>query len=109
MKLLARAYKLSTICRLSERPVASMRYGVIVAIPTSLTGEAPLNSQNSTQTHNSARTRSWYPKSRTLGALALLGALSLTACAPAPNNASTVRLLTTAFETVEPSAVPPRR
>ena len=46
------------------------------------------------------------PKS-TLGALALLGALSLTACAPAPNNASASAVVDpAAFETVEPSAVP---
>lgn len=46
------------------------------------------------------------PKS-TLGALALLGALSLTACAPAPNNASASAVVDpVAFETVEPSAVP---
>ena len=45
------------------------------------------------------------PKS-TLGALALLGALSLTACAPAPNNASASAVVDpAAFETVEPSAV----
>ncbi len=44
----------------------------------------------------------------TLGALALLvGALSLTACAPAPNNASASAVVDpAAFETVEPSAVP---
>ena len=42
----------------------------------------------------------------TLGALALLGALSLTACAPAPNNASASAVVDpAAFETVEPSAV----
>ena len=47
------------------------------------------------------------PKS-TLGALALLvSALSLTACAPAPNNASASAVVDpAAFETVEPSAVP---
>ena len=47
------------------------------------------------------------PKS-TLGALALLvGALSLTACASAPNNASASAVVDpAAFETVEPSAVP---
>ena len=46
------------------------------------------------------------PKS-TLSALALLGALSLTACAPAPNNASASAVVDpAAFETVEPSAVP---
>ena len=46
------------------------------------------------------------PKS-TLGALALLGALSLTACAPAPNNASASAVVDpAAFETAEPSAVP---
>ena len=46
------------------------------------------------------------PKSA-LGALALLGALSLTACAPAPNNASASAVVDpAAFETVEPSAVP---
>lgn len=47
------------------------------------------------------------PKS-TLGALTLLvGALSLTACAPAPNNASASAVVDpAAFETVEPSAVP---
>ena len=45
------------------------------------------------------------PKS-TLGALALLGALSLTACASAPNNASASAVVDpAAFETVEPSAV----
>ena len=46
------------------------------------------------------------PKS-TLGALALLvSALSLTACAPAPNNASASAVVDpAAFETVEPSAV----
>lgn len=46
------------------------------------------------------------PKS-TLSALALLvGALSLTACAPAPNNASASAVVDpAAFETVEPSAV----
>lgn len=45
------------------------------------------------------------PKS-TLGALALLGALSLTACAPAPNNASASAVVDpAAFETAEPSAV----
>ena len=45
------------------------------------------------------------PKSA-LGALALLGALSLTACAPAPNNASASAVVDpAAFETVEPSAV----
>lgn len=43
----------------------------------------------------------------TLGALALLGALSLTACASAPNNASASAVVDpAAFETVEPSAVP---
>lgn len=42
----------------------------------------------------------------TLGALALLGALSLTACASAPNNASASAVVDpAAFETVEPSAV----
>ena len=47
------------------------------------------------------------PKS-TLGALALLvGALSLTACASAPNNASASAVVDpAAFETAEPSAVP---
>ena len=47
------------------------------------------------------------PKS-TLSALALLvGALSLTACASAPNNASASAVVDpAAFETVEPSAVP---
>ena len=46
------------------------------------------------------------PKS-TLGALALLGALSLTACAPAPNNASASAVVDpAAFETAQPSAVP---
>ena len=46
------------------------------------------------------------PKS-TLGALALLGALTLTACASAPNNASASAVVDpAAFETVEPSAVP---
>ncbi len=47
------------------------------------------------------------PKSA-LGALALLvGALSLTACASAPNNASASAVVDpAAFETVEPSAVP---
>lgn len=47
------------------------------------------------------------PKS-TLGALALLvGALSLTACASAPDNASASAVVDpAAFETVEPSAVP---
>ena len=47
------------------------------------------------------------PKS-TLGALALfVGALSLTACASAPNNASASAVVDpAAFETVEPSAVP---
>ena len=46
------------------------------------------------------------PKS-TLSAFALLGALSLTACAPAPNNASASAVVDpAAFETVEPSAVP---
>lgn len=47
------------------------------------------------------------PKS-TLSALALLvSALSLTACAPAPNNASASAVVDpAAFETVEPSAVP---
>ncbi|OHP57080.1 aspartate ammonia-lyase [Rothia sp. HMSC061D12] len=47
------------------------------------------------------------PKS-TLGALVLLvGALSLTACASAPNNASASAVVDpAAFETVEPSAVP---
>ena len=47
------------------------------------------------------------PKS-TLGALALLvSALSLTACASAPNNASASAVVDpAAFETVEPSAVP---
>ena len=46
------------------------------------------------------------PKS-ILGALALLGALSLTACASAPNNASASAVVDpAAFETVEPSAVP---
>ena len=45
------------------------------------------------------------PKS-TLGALALLGALSLTACAPAPNNASASAVVDqAAFATAEPSAV----
>ena len=45
------------------------------------------------------------PKS-TLSALALLGALSLTACASAPNNASASAVVDpAAFETVEPSAV----
>ena len=45
------------------------------------------------------------PKSA-LGALALLGALSLTACASAPNNASASAVVDpAAFETVEPSAV----
>ena len=45
------------------------------------------------------------PKS-TLGALALLGALSLTACASAPNNASASAVVDpAAFETAEPSAV----
>ena len=42
----------------------------------------------------------------TLSALALLGALSLTACASAPNNASASAVVDpAAFETVEPSAV----
>ena len=46
------------------------------------------------------------PKS-TLGALALLGALTLTACASAPNNASASAVVDpAAFETAEPSAVP---
>ena len=46
------------------------------------------------------------PKS-TLSALALLSALSLTACASAPNNASASAVVDpAAFETVEPSAVP---
>lgn len=46
------------------------------------------------------------PKS-TLGALALLGALTLTACASAPNNASASAVVApAAFETAEPSAVP---
>ncbi|MBF1659619.1 MAG: aspartate ammonia-lyase [Rothia mucilaginosa] len=46
------------------------------------------------------------PKS-TLSALALLGALSLTACASAPNNASASAVVDpAAFETAEPSAVP---
>lgn len=46
------------------------------------------------------------PKS-TLSALALLGVLTLTACASAPNNASaTAAVDPAAFETVEPSAVP---
>lgn len=46
------------------------------------------------------------PKS-TLSALALLGALTLTACASAPNNASASAVVDpAAFETVEPSAVP---
>lgn len=46
------------------------------------------------------------PKS-TLGALVLIGALSLTACASAPNNASASAVVDpAAFETVEPSAVP---
>ena len=45
------------------------------------------------------------PKS-TLSALALLGALSLTACASAPNNASASAVVDpAAFETAEPSAV----
>ena len=45
------------------------------------------------------------PKS-TLGALALLGALSLTACASAPNNASASAVVDqAAFATAEPSAV----
>lgn len=45
------------------------------------------------------------PKS-TLSALALLGVLTLTACASAPNNASaTAAVDPAAFETVEPSAV----
>lgn len=45
------------------------------------------------------------PKS-TLGALALLGALTLTACASAPNNASASAVVDpAAFETAEPSAV----
>ena len=45
------------------------------------------------------------PKS-TLSALALLGALTLTACASAPNNASASAVVDpAAFETVEPSAV----
>lgn len=46
------------------------------------------------------------PKS-TLSALALLGALTLTACASAPNNASASAVVDpAAFETAEPSAVP---
>ena len=46
------------------------------------------------------------PKS-TLGALALLGALTLTACASTPNSASANAVVdSAAFETVEPSAVP---
>lgn len=46
------------------------------------------------------------PKS-TLSALALLSALTLTACASAPNNASASAVVDpAAFETVEPSAVP---
>lgn len=46
------------------------------------------------------------PKS-TLSALALLSALSLTACASAPNNTSASAVVDpAAFETVEPSAVP---
>ncbi len=46
------------------------------------------------------------PKS-TLGALALLGALTLTACASAPNNASASAVVDpAAFATAEPSAVP---
>lgn len=46
------------------------------------------------------------PKS-TLSALALLGALSLTACASAPNNASASAVVDpAAFETAEPSAIP---
>lgn len=46
------------------------------------------------------------PKS-TLGVLALLGALSLTACASAPNNASASAVVDpAAFATAEPSAVP---
>lgn len=46
------------------------------------------------------------PKS-TLGVLALLGALSLTACASAPNNASASAVVDqAAFETAQPSAVP---
>lgn len=43
----------------------------------------------------------------TLSALALLGALTLTACASAPNNASASAVVDpAAFETAEPSAVP---
>lgn len=46
------------------------------------------------------------PKS-TLGALALLSALTLTACASAPNNASASAVVDpAAFETAQPSAVP---
>lgn len=46
------------------------------------------------------------PKSA-LGALALLSALTLSACASAPNNASASAVVDpAAFETVEPSAVP---
>ena len=46
------------------------------------------------------------PKS-TLSALALLSALTLTACAAAPNNAAASAVVDpAAFETVEPSAVP---